>query len=117
MIASLVHGTAGKSGLLSVWSFQSAGRGVNATVFDHGRRLILSDNSVSEPVHFIDDVDDPFAVGMDQLVDRFARAMLDGDHPSPGPKDGTISVVVSRLIERAMLTGQTHQVEVFESPD
>ena len=116
-IASVVHGTAGKSGLLSVWSFQSAGRGVNATVFDHGRRLFLHDNSVSETVHFVDDVEDPFAVGMDQLVDRFARAVLDGDHPNPGPRDGTISVVVSRLIERAMLTGQTQQVELFESPD
>ncbi len=115
-VASLVHGTAGKSGLLSVWSFQSAGRGTNATVFDHGRRLVLRDNSASEPVHFIDDVEDPFAVGMDRLVDRFARAVLDGDHPSPGPRDGTISVVVSRVIERAMLTGQTQQVELSESP-
>lgn len=111
-IASLVHGTAGKSGLLSVWSFQSAGRGVNATVFDHGRRLVLHDRSASEMAHFVDDVEDPFAAGMDQLVDRFARAVLDGDHPGPGPRDGTISVAVSRLIERAMLTGQTQQVEL-----
>ena len=111
-IASVVHGTAGKSPVLSTWSFQSAGRGVNATVFDHGRRVQVHRSGVSGVEEYVDPTDDPFATGMRPLIDAFADSVAGGIPTAPGPRDGTIAVLVSRLIETAIATGENQQIDL-----
>jgi predicted dehydrogenase len=113
-IASLVHGTAGASPLLSTWSFQTAAAGINATISDHGRRLSLRVDGVNQ-ADFVDDVEDPFATGMVPLMAAFADRSTTGA-ATPGPRDGTISVVVCRLIEKAIATGESQEVVIPGSP-
>lgn len=114
-IGSIVHGTAGRSGLMSTWSFQSAGRGVNATVFDHGRRMRLHDVSADQQRDLVDPVEDAFAAGMEPLMRAFADSVRSGRPTPPDARDGTISVIVSRLIERSIATGRTQEVDLAAS--
>lgn len=104
-IGSIVHGTAGASGLVSTWSFQAADAGVNATIHDHGRRLILH-RSGAEDTTVIDPSDDPFAAGTAPLLEALAAAVAGEDVDVPGPRDGTMSLLVSRCVEKAVHTGQ-----------
>jgi predicted dehydrogenase len=106
-VASLVHGTAGESPLLSVWSFQTAARGVNATIHAHGRRMRLHDTSVEpDPPELIDPIQDPFAAGTAELLDAFVGAVDAGGATSAGPRDGTMAVLISRAIEEAVASGR-----------
>lgn len=108
-IASVLHGTAGSSPLLSTWSFQLAAKGRNATVFDHARRMKSRHDGINS-IEFVDPVEDPFATGMQQLMDCFVTAARDGTPDSPGPRDGTMSVLICRLIEEAITTGEPQEV-------
>jgi myo-inositol 2-dehydrogenase/D-chiro-inositol 1-dehydrogenase len=104
-IGSIVHGTAGASGLLSTWSFQAAAAGANATIHDHGRRLNL--HREGEPdTTVVDPVEDPFEAGTAQLFEAFAAAVSSQDVEIPGPRDGTLSLLVSRCVEESIATGQ-----------
>lgn len=111
-IASIVHGSAGRSGLLSTWSFQTSGPGLNATVFDHGRRMRLHEALEEQGPDVIDPVEDAFAAGMQPLMQAFADAASARRQIAPGPRDGTISVLVSKLVERAIETGRTQDVDL-----
>lgn len=104
-IGSIVHGTAAASGLVSTWSFQAATVGVNATIHDHGRRLTLH-RSGADDVTVVDPSDDPFRAGTAPLFEAFAAAVAGQDVPIPGPRDGTLSLLISRCIEEAVTTGQ-----------
>lgn len=104
-IGSIVHGTAGASGLLSTWSFQAASLGTNATIYDHGRQLAL--HRAGEPeVRVVDDSADPYEAGTAPLFEAFASAVEGEEVDVPGPRDGTLSLLVSRCIEESMATGQ-----------
>jgi myo-inositol 2-dehydrogenase/D-chiro-inositol 1-dehydrogenase len=102
---SLVHGTAGASGLLSTWSFQAADAGINATIYDHGRRLTLH-QSGAEDTTVIDPCPEPFEAGTAPLFEALADAVAGDDVDVPGPRDGTMSLLISRCIEEAIETGQ-----------
>lgn len=104
-IGSIVHGTAAASGLLSTWSFQTADIGVNATIHDHGRRLTL--HRVGEPdTSVVDAAEDPFEAGTAPLFEALVAAVAGEEVDVPGPRDGTLSLLVSRCIEEAIETGQ-----------
>ncbi len=111
-IASLVHGTAGESDLLSVWSFQTAGRGINATIHQHGRRVVIHDASTDDPATArVDAIDDPFAAGTMELLDAFLEAIATEGPATAGPRDGTIALLICRAIEAAVATGQSQPIE------
>jgi len=111
-VASLVHGTAGESDLLSVWSFQTAGRGVNATIHQHGRRVVIHDSSTDHPATAtVDKIDDPFAAGMMELLDAFLEAIAAGGPASAGPRDGTMALLICQAIEAAVATGRSQHIE------
>jgi predicted dehydrogenase len=110
-VASLLHGTAGQSELLSVWSFQTAGRGVNATIHAHGRRVIIRDAGVAEaPRALFDGTSDPFAAGTAELLEHFITAVETGDSSSATGRDGTMGIVICRAIEEAVATGTRRAV-------
>jgi myo-inositol 2-dehydrogenase/D-chiro-inositol 1-dehydrogenase len=104
-IGSIVHGTAGASGLLSTWSFQAADVGGNATIHDHGRRLTLHREGASDTT-VVDPCVDPFEAGTAPLFEALVDAVTGQDVDVPGPRDGTLSLLVSRCIEEAIATGQ-----------
>jgi myo-inositol 2-dehydrogenase/D-chiro-inositol 1-dehydrogenase len=104
-IGSIVHGTAGASGLVSTWSFQAASLGANATIHDHGRRLTLHRADESD-VTVVDETADPYEAGTAPLFEALAAAIEGEDVDVPGPRDGTLSLLVSRCIEESMATGQ-----------
>ena len=104
-IGSLVHGTAGASGLVSTWSFQAADAGVNATIHDHGRRLTLH-RSGADDTTVIDACPDPFEAGTGPLFEALVAAVAGEDVDVPGPRDGTMSLLISRCVEEAIETGQ-----------
>ena len=105
-VASLLHGTAGQSELLSVWSFQTAGRGVNATIHAHGRRVIIHDSAAAGPPHEVfDGTPDPFAAGTAELLDQFIIAVETGESSSATGRDGTMGIIICRAIEEAVATG------------
>ncbi|HSJ27815.1 MAG TPA: Gfo/Idh/MocA family oxidoreductase [Acidimicrobiia bacterium] len=111
-VASLVHGTAGASGLVSTWSFQTADAGVNATIHAHGRRVVVHrDGQADEKVE--DPVTDPFRAGTGSLFEAFAGAISGETRDLPGPRDGTLSLLVSRCVEEAMASGQPVTVPVL----
>ncbi len=108
-VGSLIHGTAGASALVSTWSFQTAASGVNATIHDHGRRLVLHrPGEVDEVV--IDPTDDPFAAGTAPLLAATVARIAGEDVTVPGPRDGTISLLVSRCIEESIASGQPVEI-------
>ena len=82
-IGALLHGSAGRSDLLSNWSFQTIGVGTNATIHDHGRRAVLH-TAGAEPQLITDPVVDPFQVGMRPMVDEFAHAVSRGQRDQRG---------------------------------
>ena len=104
-IGSIVHGTAGASGLLSTWSFQAVDAGVNATIHDHGRRLTLH-RAGEEDTGVVDPTEDPFEAGTAPLFAALVAAVAGEDVDVPGPRDGTLSLLISRCIEEAIETGQ-----------
>jgi predicted dehydrogenase len=104
-IGSIVHGTAGLSGILSTWSFQAADAGINATIHDHGRRLTLHRAGLDDHLT-VDPTEDPFAAGTRGLFEGLVSAVRGEDVEIPGPRDGTMSLLVSRCVEEAMVTGQ-----------
>lgn len=104
-IGSIVHGTAAASGLVSTWSFQAADVGVNATIHDHGRRLTLHRTGETDTL-LTDPVDDPFEAGNAALFEAMAAAVTGEDVDVPGPRDGTVSLLVSRCVEKAIESGQ-----------
>ncbi|MDH3189140.1 MAG: hypothetical protein OEM39_00645, partial [Acidimicrobiia bacterium] len=104
-IGSIVHGTAGASGLVSTWSFQAADVGVNATIHDHGRRLTLHrlgeiDTTVVDPIK------DPFEAGTAPLFEGLASVVRGEPVSVPGPRDGTLSLLLARCVEKAIASGQ-----------
>jgi predicted dehydrogenase len=104
-IGSIVHGTAAASGLLSTWSFQSADGAVNATIYDHGRRLTL--HRFGEPdAIVVDPTEEPFEAGTSALFEAMVDAVGDRNVDVPGPRDGTLSLLISRCVEQAIATGQ-----------
>ena len=104
-IGSIVHGTAGASGLVSTWSFQAADAGVNATIHDHARRLVVH-RPEGEDATVVDPCEDPFEAGTAPLLEALVAAVAGEAVDVPGPRDGTLSLLVSRCIEEAMETGQ-----------
>ena len=108
-VGSIVHGTAGASGLLSTWSFQAADSGTNATIHDHGRRLRLHRDGETD-ITVVDPCIDPFEAGTAPLFDAAVDAVTGHEVDVPGPRDGTLSLLVSRCIEEAIATG--HPVTV-----
>lgn len=104
-IGSIVHGTAGASTLLSTWSFQTADSGVNATIHDHGRRLSLHRVDGEDSV-VVDPSEDPFEAGTRGLFEALVSAVSGEQVEVPGPRDGTLSLLVSRCVEEAIETGQ-----------
>jgi predicted dehydrogenase len=104
-IASLVHGTAGASGLVSTWSFQAADAGVNATIHDHGRRLVVHRPGADDTT-VVDPCPEPFEAGTAPLLDALLAAATEEGEDVPGPRDGTMSLLIARCIEEAMATGQ-----------
>lgn len=111
-IGSIVHGMAGRSALLSNWSFQLAGVGRNATVHDHGRRALVHDASEQpDPPAFVDTVEDPFAVGMAPLFEAFAGSILTGTDTAPTARDGTVSLAICRRVEQAIDTGEPQRLD------
>lgn len=109
-MASLVHGSAGQSDLLSVWSFQSVGVGTNATIHDHALRLSLHDATGARTGNnLVTPLDDPFHSGMPELVQAFAAAIESGEVHDATGRDGTIALAVCRDIERALASGRTEQ--------
>ncbi|HEX2154215.1 MAG TPA: Gfo/Idh/MocA family oxidoreductase [Acidimicrobiia bacterium] len=104
-IASLVHGTAGASGVVSTWSFQAADAGVNATIHDHGRRLVVHRPGADDTT-VVDPCPEPFEAGTAPLLEALVAAVTGEEVDVPGPRDGTLSLLISRCIEEAMETGQ-----------
>jgi len=104
-VGSIVHGTAAASGLISTWSFQTADVGVNATIHDHGRRLNLHRTEGSDTT-VVDPTEDPFAAGTAPLFEALVAAVAGEEVDVPGPRDGTLSLLVSRCVEEAIETGQ-----------
>ena len=104
-IGSIVHGTAGASGLLSTWSFQASDSGVNATIHDHGRRLTLHRAGETD-ITVVDPTREPFEAGTAPLFEALAAAVDGEDVDVPGPRDGTLSLLISRCVEEAIATGQ-----------
>ncbi|MEX1004182.1 MAG: Gfo/Idh/MocA family oxidoreductase [Acidimicrobiia bacterium] len=105
-IGSIVHGTAAASGLVSTWSFQVAGDGVNATIHDHGRRLVVhraGDDRVDATV--VDPTDDPFRAGTAPLLEAFVSAVRGERVATPGARDGILSLLISRCVEESIATG------------
>lgn len=111
-IGSIVHGTAGASGILSTWSFQAATAGANATIHDHGRRLSLHREGGADTT-VVDPVEDPFEAGTSQLFEAFAAAVSGEDVEIPGPRDGTLSLLISRCVEESISSGQPVVVPVL----
>lgn len=104
-IGVLLHGSAGRSELLSNWSFQTIGVGTNATLHDHCRQAVLH-TAGAETELSTDPVADPFQVGMRPMIDEFAAAVELGAAVSATPRDGTASLAVCRAIEAAIATGE-----------
>lgn len=104
-IGSIVHGTASASGLVSTWSFQTAAAGVNATIHDHGRRMILH-RPGEDDIAVVDPCDDPFRAGTAPLLDAFAASVAGEGVVAPGARDGTLSLLVARCVEAAIEAGQ-----------
>ena len=106
-IGSIVHGTAAASGLVSTWSFQAAGAGVNATIHDHGRRLVVhrSGEDGSDPT-VVDPSGDQFRAGTAPLLEAFVAAVRGEPVATPGPRDGILSLLIARCVEEAIATGQ-----------
>lgn len=111
-IGALLHGSAGRSDLLSNWSFQAIGVGTNATIHDHCRRVVLH-TAGTDPELVTDPVADPFQVGMRPMVDEFADAVARGRVVSAGPRDGTLSLAICRAIETAIATGEPQHLMPF----
>lgn len=111
-VASLLHGTAGESELLSVWSFQTAGKGVNATIHAHGRNVTIHHSASGRPAdEIVDETTDRFAAGTPELLDAFIKAIDAGGAESATPRDGTMAVLICRAIEDAVATGMPQQIQ------
>lgn len=108
-IGSIVHGTASASGLVSTWSFQAADAGVNATIHDHGRRLVIHRPGEGDTT-VVDPCEDPFEAGTAPLFEAMVSAVAGEAVDVPEPRDGTLSLLVSRCIEEAMQSGQPVEV-------
>lgn len=108
-IGALLHGSAGRSDLLSNWSFQTIGVGTNATIHDHCRQVVLH-RAGAEPELIVDPVADPFQVGMRPMVDEFAAAVARGNVVGASPRDGTLSLAICRAIETAIATGTPQDI-------
>jgi predicted dehydrogenase len=108
-IGVLLHGTAGRSDLLSNWSFQTIGVGTNATLYDHCRQAVLH-IAGAEPESVVDLVADPFQVGMRPMIDEFAAAVARGVADRATPRDGTVSLAICRAIETAIASGQAQDI-------
>lgn len=104
-IGALLHGSAGRSELLSNWSFQTIGVGTNATIHDHGRQAVLH-TAGAETEFFADPVADPFQVGMRPMVDEFAGAVAAGRAHNATARDGTAALAICRAVEAAIATGE-----------
>ena len=104
-IGSIVHGTAGASGLVSTWSFQTADAGVNATIHDHGRRLTLHRVGEDDRI-VVDPTEEPFEAGTAPLLEALLGAIDGEDGDVPGPRDGTLSLLIARCVEESIATGQ-----------
>lgn len=105
-IGSIVHGTAAASGLVSTWSFQVAGAGVNATIHDHGRRLVVHRAGDEQAdTTLVDPTADPFRAGTAPLLEAFVAAVRGERVATPGGRDGTLSLLISRCIEEAIASG------------
>ena len=108
-IGSVVHGTAAASGLVSTWSFQTATTGVNATIHDHGRRVTVHRPGAADEF-VVDPAGDPFEAGTAPLLEALVDRVGGTDVDVPGPRDGTMSLLLSRCTEEAMRTGQAVSV-------
>lgn len=110
-MASIVHGSVGQSGLLSVWSFQTAAPGINATIHSHCRQVVIHDAASGEPdTEVIDDVADPFLTGMSGLLAEFVDAVRTGREATPNPRDGTLALTISQQILHAAATRSIHDI-------
>ncbi len=110
-IASILHGTSTRSPLLSAWSFTTSTSDASATVFDHCRQVAVRANGQDQAT-FVDDVEDPFAAGMEGLAQAFADSARSSTAHSPHGRDGVISLVTCRAIEKAAGSGKTQKVEI-----
>ena len=110
-IASILHGTSTQSALLSAWSFTTSTSEASATVFDHCRRVAVRTNGQDQEL-FVDEVEDPFASGMDGLAQAFVDSARSSKVHSPNGRDGVISLVTCRAIEEAARSGKTRKIEI-----
>ena len=110
-IATLLHGTSTQSPLLSAWSFITSTTEASATLFDHCRRVAVRSNSTNQEV-FVDDTRDPFATGMMGMAQAFVDSVATSTAQPPNARDGVVSLVTSRAIERAAACGEVQTVEI-----
>lgn len=111
-IGSIVHGTAATSSLLSIWSFQIADDRSNATISDHGRRLDLHRYGF-EDESMVDTSVEPFEAGTRELLESLLTTIDGAPMDYPGPRDGTMALLVSRCVEQSMETGQAVTIPTF----
>lgn len=105
-IGSIVHGSAAASGLVSTWSFQVAGDGVNATIHDHGRRLVVHRAGEDQAdTTLVDPTADPFRAGTAPLFEAFVAAVRGEPVATPGARDGILSLLIARCVEESIATG------------
>jgi predicted dehydrogenase len=111
-VGSIAYGLAGRSGVLGTWAFQTIGVGVNATVSEHGTALSVHQAGAAADIHTTDPVSDPFEVGMRDLLDEFANAMVCGQARQATARDGTYALAGALAIVEAIRTGRP--VEIAE---
>ena len=111
VIASIVLGASATSGLLSKWCLQVVGTHANATIYDHVCRMRLHHiGERSDPPDLVDRMANSHEVGTAALLAEFMAAIRQGRPASPGPRDGTLSVLICRQLERSIETGRPEPI-------
>ena len=109
--ASIVEGKSATSGLLSKWCIQVVGPSKNVTIHDHFLRVREHRVGVEpDPEEFIYPLSNPHEVGTAALLAELLEAIHSERPASPGPRDGALSVLVCRQLERSIASGQPEPV-------
>lgn len=110
-VGSFVQGLGRKSGYTSTWFFESFGADATATLFDHCREVEIAGADVQR-FSIREACPDGNTVGTWQLLNAFARCILDDAPPSPDARDGTRSTLLVERTVESLRSGQPRQIDM-----